>query len=238
MIFLHDARFPRLVLACSVSFATFIACSGCGPETTETPPQVPIAPALNEGDASPVATDQGGAKAAADDSGATPDTSAAKQAGADNPADETRDETIAGIRFRVPAAWKRAELTPSQQGFIDARFEIPAGDAAVSLTCSSTGGGRQANIDRWIGQFRLSPGEQPQTETLTVDGAEATWVDLTGTFDSRMPGGGGPRENWRMLGVAIAAKQQDFYLKLTGPRDAVSRVHDEFRTFAQSARLP
>jgi hypothetical protein len=152
--------------------------------------------------------------------------------------DGERAETIAGFRFTVPENWKRAELTPRQQGFIDARFLIPAPGSELQLTCSSTGGGVQANIDRWIAQFRLAPGEQPIRESLRIDGADATWVDLTGTFDSGMPGSEGPQENWRMLGVAIAGKTRDFYLKLVGPREAVAEVRDDFRAFVRSARLP
>jgi hypothetical protein len=41
-----------------------------------------------------------------------------------------------------------------------------------------------------------------------------------------------------MLGVAIAGKTRDFYLKLVGPREAVAEVRDDFRAFVRSARLP
>jgi hypothetical protein len=235
MILPHDARLSQFVRTCGTMLVALVASGGCGPEPADAPPEVPVAPAINLGEppdalpdpAESSASAAPGGNAGADAAAASPDGSAA-----------SREETIAGIRFQIPADWKRVELSPRQQGFIDARFEVPAGDTTLQLTCSSTGGGRQANIDRWIGQFRRPEGEQPQTETLKIDGAEATWVDLAGTFDSGMPGSAGPQENWRMLGVAIAAGPQDFYLKLTGPQDAVAEVHDEFRAFAKSARLP
>jgi hypothetical protein len=226
-----EAR-PHLVCALWIcALSVIVACYSCAPDaSTDVDVPVPTAPA--DGAAEPPTAEPVQADAAA----AQQDSDPAKST--ETPADELREETIADIKFKVPADWKRVELTPQQQGFIDARFLIPAGDAEVQLTCSSTGGGRQANIDRWIGQFRLPEGEKPQTETLRIDGAEATWVDLSGTFDSRMPGSGGPQENWRMLGVAIAADGQDFYLKLTGPQAAVAEVHDDFRAFAKSANLP
>jgi hypothetical protein len=205
-----------------------LACAGCAPETPDKPPEVPVAPPQN--DAGKPAAPAGKADPAAN--AETP------QSPGGSASSESREETVAGVRLRVPADWKRAELTPQQQGFIDARFLVPAGDTELQLTCSSTGGGRQANIDRWIRQFRSPEGEQPQTETLHIDGVDATWVDLAGTFNSGMPGSAGPQENWRLLGVAIPAGGQDFYLKLVGPREAVAGVFEEFRAFAQSARLP
>jgi hypothetical protein len=142
------------------------------------------------------------------------------------------------IRFSVPAGWKEVELSPQQQGFIDARYQIPTPHGEVSLTCSSNSGGIESNIDRWISQFQVPPGEKPDIESLPVDGKTATWVDLHGEFT---PGpmaassASGPIE--RMLGVAIPLGSGAFYLKLTGTDAAVSDVRAEFRKFAREARF-
>jgi hypothetical protein len=46
-----------------------------------------------------------------------------------------------------------------------------------------------------------------------------------------------PQENWRMIGVGIPLGERDFFLKLTGPNEAVAAVRDAFRTFVKSAKL-
>jgi len=144
-----------------------------------------------------------------------------------------------GILFSVPAGWNEVELSPQQQGFIDARFEIVTPHGNVMLTCSSNAGGIETNVQRWIGQFQMSAGEKPEVEHLDVGGKSATWVDLHGEFSvgpmTMSAPSSGPIE--RMLGVAIPLGSRDFYLKLTGTNAAVSDVRSAFRQFVRDARV-
>jgi hypothetical protein len=148
------------------------------------------------------------------------------------------EKTFEGIRFSVPAGWKEVELAPAQQGFIDARFQIPTAHGDVTLTCSSNAGGIDTNVRRWVGQFHPPAGKRPVIEELDVGGRKATWVDLQGEFDAGpMAGAAGPASPIeRMLGVAIPLGARDFYLKLTGGDAAVSDVRTAFREFARDAR--
>ena len=146
---------------------------------------------------------------------------------------DSAEATISGFRFRVPHGWRQAELTPAQQGFIDARFEIPASGEDVKLTLSTISGGIQANIERWIGQFRLPDGAVPDSETLEVDGIPVTLVDLSGGFQGM---GQTPQPGWRMLGAAFDGEPRDFYIKLTGPEASVGELREDFRSFVTSAR--
>lgn len=143
-----------------------------------------------------------------------------------------------GVRFSVPAGWNEVELSPQQQGFIDARFEIGTPHGNVMLTCSSNAGGIETNVQRWIGQFQMPPGDKPEVERLDVGGKTATWVDLHGEFSSgpmMSAASSGPIE--RMLGVAIPLGSRDFYLKLTGTNAAVSDVRSAFRQFVRDAHV-
>lgn len=155
----------------------------------------------------------------------------AATAGVDSSAESETE--ISGFRFRVPAGWKRAELTPAQQGFVDARFEFPKHGEDVKLTLSTTGGGVEANIQRWIGQFQMPEGAVPDSEQLDVDGVPVTLVDIRGEFHGM---GEAPQSGRRMLGAAYAGEPRDFYIKLTGPEDAVAALEEEFRSFVTSAR--
>ncbi len=149
------------------------------------------------------------------------------------------EKSFEGIRFSIPAGWKEVELSGPQQGFIDARFQIPTADGDVMLTCSSNAGGIDTNVRRWVGQFHAPSGKKPVIEEFDVGGKKATWVDLEGEFDAgpmaaANAASAAPIE--RMLGVAIPLGTRDFYLKLTGTQAAVSDVREAFRTFAREAR--
>ena len=153
-------------------------------------------------------------------------------AGEADSADPT-EAVISGFRFHVPSGWRRTELTPAQQGFIDARFEIPASGDDVKLTLSTIGGGVQANIERWQGQFRMAPGVSPASETVDVDGITVTLVDLRGEFQGMNQAA---QPGWRMLGAAFEGQPRDFYIKLTGPESEIASLHDQFREFVTTAR--
>jgi len=157
--------------------------------------------------------------------------SAAAEQGTGDPAIE--EATISGFRFKVPAGWRQVELSPEQQGFIDARFEIPEYGADVRMTLSTTSGGVQANIERWIGQFEFPDGISPDSETVEVDGIPVTLVDLRGAFRGM---GQAAQAEWRMLGAAFDGAPRDFYVKLTGPEAAIGELRKDFRSFVTSAR--
>ncbi|MBL8850895.1 MAG: hypothetical protein JNG89_14550 [Planctomycetaceae bacterium] len=149
------------------------------------------------------------------------------------PSSVATEATISGFKFQVPAGWRQAELSPAQQGFVDARFEIPRHGDDVKLTLSTISGGVDANIERWIGQFQLPEGTLPDSETLEVDGIPVTLIELSGEFQGM---GQEPQSGWGMLGAAYAGAPRDFYIKLTGPSAAIAELREEFRTFVTSAK--
>ncbi len=141
------------------------------------------------------------------------------------------------IRFKIPEGWQEVPLSSAQQGMITASFKIPQAGDAVKLTLSSVGGGIDANLQRWRGQFQLPSGETPIQETIRVDNVDAIWLDLRGTFASGTAANSSAQSGMRMIGVAIPRVPRDFYLKLTGPRDQLVKVKEEFRNFVKSARF-
>lgn len=144
---------------------------------------------------------------------------------------------IDGIQFQVPSGWEQVALSPAQQGMISASFRIPDAGKDVKLTLSTVGGGIAANLERWRGQFQLKPGESPVEKTIRVDGVDAVWLDLRGTFDSRPAIDAQVSSGMRMIGVAIPRSPRDFYLKLTGPREQLLNAATEFQDFVKSARF-
>lgn len=145
----------------------------------------------------------------------------------------SRVKQLTGIRFDVPASW---EEQPESE-FYEAKYVIGSESGEMMLTLTTMGGGVEANLERWVGQFQQSPGSRPRRDTLRVDGTSSEWLDVRGTFRSRVGSRPGPHEDWRLLGVAIPMRPRPFLLKLVGPRAAVSEFEDEFRSFVRSAQL-
>ncbi|MGE3315133.1 MAG: hypothetical protein AB7O26_08440 [Planctomycetaceae bacterium] len=143
-----------------------------------------------------------------------------------------------GIEFTVPAGWKQVPIPSEKKGFIDGQLMIPAGGEEVALTLSSIGGGIEANVERWKSQFELEADSKPVVESIDIGGRKGTWVDLSGTFTSAIGGKPGPHPKSRMLGVGIPVEPREFYLKVTGPADAVAKVREPLREFVATARFP
>jgi hypothetical protein len=137
-----------------------------------------------------------------------------------------------GMAFYVPAAWKKQSLSQMQQGIISARFGVPDVDSELTITLSVSGGGREGNISRWEGQF--SGGPPMVQETLRTAGGDADLIRLSGRYS---PGfGRPPQEDASMIGLIIPLGQQHYFVKLTGPTDAVKSVEADFIEFCKSAR--
>lgn len=163
--------------------------------------------------------------------------SSAQSAATEASHSESGEKVFDGIQFDVPVGWQQIPLSPAQQGMISASFQIPKAGPDVKLTLSSVGGGIDANLQRWRGQFQLPPGEEPLQKTVRVDDVEAIWLDLRGTFDTGPALNGTAEAGMRMIGVAIPRSPRDFYLKLTGPREQLLKAEPEFEAFLKSARF-
>lgn len=139
--------------------------------------------------------------------------------------------TVEGLAFDVPQGWERVELSSFQMGIVAARFTISVDDEEIIVTLSRSGGGTDANLDRWRGQVESNRDEV--LERMTLASQPAVLLDLQGRFS---PGFGKPAaDNQRMLGTIIEMPDQGYFIKLTGGAEAVSQVEDDFRQFLKSA---
>ena len=140
------------------------------------------------------------------------------------------------INLTVPVSWQQKAAT---NNFRLAQFDIPkvGGDPEdgefVVFSFGGGGGGVDANIQRWIGQFqskdrkmKLTSGKCPHGEYVLVD-ISGTWMKPVGRMiDQRtveMP-------NARVLGVILKVKDAgNYFLRLTGPKKTTSANADAFR---------
>jgi hypothetical protein len=147
-------------------------------------------------------------------------------------------DTAGGIKWTAPTGWKSLGERPMRA----ATYVVPAapgdredGECAVFYFGPGQGGGVQANIDRWIGQFDQPDGKASKslakTQKRTVNGLAVTTIDLTGTYT----GAGGPmgpkvtKPGYRLLGGIVEAPQGAVFFKFTGPAKTVTAQEAAFQ---------
>jgi len=135
-----------------------------------------------------------------------------------------------GIRFNIPEDWEEVEAR-----MVDSKYAVQTTDGRIEITLTSMGGGIDANLNRWVKQMQQIPGESVEEDVLTLDGVEAKLIDVRGTFSQ--VSSQSSTSNSRLIGVALPISPRDFYVKLTGPRDAVASYQDNFRAFLKTAEI-
>ncbi len=135
------------------------------------------------------------------------------------------------------------QQVPPSSSMRVAQYVLPgegdqAGDASLAVFYfgANQGGGLDANIERWYGQFSQPDGgstkERAKRREQEVKGMPVTLVDIRGTYGSGMGGGMGqspkPLEGYRMLGAIVQAPKGSFFFKLTGPEKTVEHWAGSF----------
>jgi hypothetical protein len=96
------------------------------------------------------------------------------------------------------------------------------------------GGGLQANVQRWLGQFQSAEGAS-KIEPQEIAGAKVTLVSTEGTFSSGMPGGPTtPLSGHALLGAIIENTDGDVFVKMTGPAGLVKESRAAFLDFLKT----
>lgn len=143
------------------------------------------------------------------------------------------------LRWEAPVTWTGAVPASSMRL---AEYVVPAADGSQPGELSifyfgpGGGGGVDANVQRWIGQFANADGTAvagARTQE-TVNGMTVHRVDAAGTFNPGMAGNGVPRENQRMLGAIVETTVGLYFFKLVAPADTIAARAPEFESFVKS----
>ncbi len=153
------------------------------------------------------------------------------------PADDGAKPASGELAWEAPASFKKV-TNPSAMR--KATYEAPkvGSDAeAPTMSVIVAGGGVDANIDRWVGQFDESAKATLQKDKKTVGPFEVTIVRLKGTFS----GGGGmmgapasPQSGWALLGAVVVVGKDLWFFKMTGPEASVDAAHADFDKLVDS----
>ena len=114
-------------------------------------------------------------------------------------------------------------------------------DNAECAVFLNIGGGVQANIDRWIGQFSQPDGSpsagKARQRKETINGYQVSFVELNGTFNAggmAMGGPSTPKSSYRLLGAIVEAPGGEVFFKLTGPEKTVQAAAKDFQSLLKS----
>lgn len=140
------------------------------------------------------------------------------------------------VTLKVPASWNQVKPSSS---FRKAQFSIPAvkGDEMPAelavFSFGGSAGGVDANVKRWINQFEPQ-GRKAKVVTGDAEAGKYVLADISGTYN--MPIGPPIRRQTkampgsRVLAVILAAGDEVYFLKMSGPDKTVAAQADALRT--------
>jgi hypothetical protein len=146
---------------------------------------------------------------------------------------------VSELTFKRPAKWEWVESRSSMRA---AQLNVPgekdqAAEVVFFYFGPGSGGGTQANVDRWLGQF-AEPREKinAKVEERTVGGIKATYVQAEGTYNSGPPlGPKTPLPDHGMLAAIIEGKQGHVFVRMTGPKGLVNGAGGDFKGMVEGA---
>jgi len=207
---------PAVLLACALA--------ACGQNYSDKPAEA----ALAEKNLTPVAAASPALQAATANVPSYGETSAS--------GDEQEWEHV---KTTVPAGWQAQKPSSSMR---IAQYSIPAvhgGESASLAVFAGNMGSVDDNVTRWIGQFTQpddSVSKSRRWDLLSDGGLEVTLVDASGTYNGGMGRGGGPVEDYRVLGAIVTTRSTYLYLKLLGPETELADLVKPFEQMIRSMR--
>lgn len=135
-----------------------------------------------------------------------------------------------GITWDVPAGWTEGATTSMRL----ATYAVPAAKGSEAAECAvfyfgpGQGGGTEANIERWIGEFENA--STPERSTRTVGGLKVSRVRLKGNYQSHMgPGAAaGAQAHHELVGAIVEGPAGSVFFKLSGPTPTVDAAVKAF----------
>ncbi len=141
------------------------------------------------------------------------------------------------LNFTLPASGWASVPTSSPMRAATLQITVEGAEKPLEAVFyyfgAGQGGDAKANIDRWLGQFESPPASK--TEELDANGTKISLVTATGTYmDGAMFGPKTAKADYTLLGAIIPGPDAPVFIKLTGPKDAVAKVTEDFKKVCTS----
>lgn len=143
------------------------------------------------------------------------------------------------IAWDTPAKWKEIPNPNSMRiaTFLIARAEGDPDDAEMSVT--RVGGGVEANIGRWKGQFDPVKADSGKRFERQVAGLKVTIYEVAGSYTGMVMKGqpAKAREGWALLAAIVeGGSGEPWFFKMTGPEKTIAAARPDFESFVNSFR--
>lgn len=154
--------------------------------------------------------------------------------------------SAAGLSWTAPSGWKSEGPRPMRAATYAIKAapgDAEGGECVVNFFGPGQGGGVDANLKRWIGQFQ-APGGGPadslaKVSNKTVNGVQVTLIDLTGTYLFKpfpMAPQATPKPGYRMLAAMAEGPQGTVFFKFTAPKKTTDAAESQFHGMIESLR--
>jgi hypothetical protein len=147
------------------------------------------------------------------------------------------------ITWVDPPEWKRSERPNPMR---KATYVVPraAGDAedgevGVFYFGPGQGGGIEANVDRWVKQFKDVPPDRVKREDRKANGLLTHLIEVeSGTFNANVMGHGAEKlkKDYALLGAIVEAPSGAYFFKMTGPKKTVTGAKKAFNALIESVK--
>jgi len=147
--------------------------------------------------------------------------------------EKTQKFEVATKSFAAPASWKKEQPTSTMR---KAQFSTGETEIVFFYFGGGQGGGTQANVDRWLGQFQEPEGVSSSSEEVGKEKTKITTVAAKGTYMSGPPfGKKTPKSGYALRGAIIELSDGPVFAKMTGPAKEVTAATSSFDTMVRSA---
>jgi len=156
-------------------------------------------------------------------------------------AEETKFDVGSKYALTTPADWVKKE---PRSRIVEYEFEIPKAEGDEfpgRVTVMGAGGGVEANVDRWKGQFKSDGGEvKADIQKSKVAEQDIYLVDIKGTYIDKpapfAPTPGVDRPNYRMVGAIIATEGGQYFVKAYGPEKTMEKALPGFKKMVEGLK--
>ena len=154
-------------------------------------------------------------------------------------------ETAGGLHWTAPSKWSTQQkpMRVANYTVAAAAGDTEGAECGVYFFGRGQGGSAQANVRRWIGQFRTADGKPAdglaKVASRTVNGIKVTTVDISGTHLFKpfpMARRATPKPGYRLLGAIAEGPQAPVFFKFVGSEKTVTAGEADFQRMLDTLR--
>lgn len=160
-------------------------------------------------------------------------------------ADDGVKKHVAGeLTFEAPASFKsetpKSAMRKAQFKLAPVEGDKESAELVVTML-GNGGGGVEANVARWAGQFKDKDGEAPKPETKEIDGknVKVTRVAISGRYVAPVFPGSSEvldKPDFRLLGAIVVTDEAGYFFKMVGPAKTMKSGEAGFDALVKSIR--